>query len=288
MTTNEYSSVLDEASRTIGSLLWQLWHHQGYNSPIGQPIRKVLNIARDAAMTDEQVAAAKRYGETLLSRMPTAATPPAPVEARPDSIWAMMSGPMSGTLHKTTDDEKVADGWKAVGIDVTEYVPRASIAPVEAVQAPAGLTNEHVRLSLLQGGLIVGEHNTNLVADALRKLLCAPAVADSGGKYAMHVGNSQQTDACAVPEKSESRSKSKVKPAVIHSLATFDQMPDSAYIDVHVVAGLFDVALQTIWRRARIGVLPKPRKFGGSTRWNVGELRAVLSGNPGPDKEKKK
>ena len=67
-------------------------------------------------------------------------------------------------------------------------------------------------------------------------------------------------------------------PRVIPALATFDQMPASACVDVHVVAGLFHIATQTVWRRARAGELPKPRKFGGSTRWNVGELRAVLTG----------
>lgn len=99
MTTNEYTSVLDEASRTIGSLLWQLWNHQGRNSPIGQPIREVLNIAPDAAMTDEQVAAAKRYGKSIARPPAATPTPPAPMEAVPFQArvqpWLMKCfGPM--------------------------------------------------------------------------------------------------------------------------------------------------------------------------------------------------
>ena len=60
----------------------------------------------------------------------------------------------------------------------------------------------------------------------------------------------------------------------------FDVLPDAAYVDVHVVAALFGCKVPTIWARLRRCQLPKPRKFGSHTRWNVGELR-VLLGNEG-------
>lgn len=44
-----------------GALLWVLWHHQGGNSPVGQPIRTVLGIGRFDRLTDDQVADAKRW-----------------------------------------------------------------------------------------------------------------------------------------------------------------------------------------------------------------------------------
>ncbi|MBS1208775.1 MAG: transcriptional regulator [Proteobacteria bacterium] len=59
-------------------------------------------------------------------------------------------------------------------------------------------------------------------------------------------------------------------------LTDFDQLPNAAHVDVHVVAGLFGCKVPTIWARLRKGELPKPRKFGSHTRWNVGELRTAL------------
>lgn len=61
------------------------------------------------------------------------------------------------------------------------------------------------------------------------------------------------------------------------ALAAFDSLPDSAHVDVRVVAGIFGCAVPTAWRRAAVGMIPKPHKFGSSTRWNVGELRAALA-----------
>lgn len=43
------------------ALLWVLWHHQGGNSPVGQPIRTVLGMGRFDRLTDEQIAAAKEW-----------------------------------------------------------------------------------------------------------------------------------------------------------------------------------------------------------------------------------
>jgi predicted DNA-binding transcriptional regulator AlpA len=60
------------------------------------------------------------------------------------------------------------------------------------------------------------------------------------------------------------------------ALANFDTLPDSAHIDVRAVAGLFGCSVPTVYRRARAKQIPAPRKFGSSTRWNVGEIRGAL------------
>ncbi|MGF6757267.1 putative DNA-binding transcriptional regulator AlpA [Paraburkholderia sp. GAS42] len=64
------------------------------------------------------------------------------------------------------------------------------------------------------------------------------------------------------------------------TLKNFDSLPNAAGVDVQTVAALCGCSVATTWERARRGALPKPRKIGGSTRWNVGELRAVLTGEP--------
>lgn len=65
---------------------------------------------------------------------------------------------------------------------------------------------------------------------------------------------------------------------VSQSLSTFDSLPDTAYVRVSTVAGLFDCSAVTIWRKAREGSFPKPKKLSARiTGWNVGELRAALA-----------
>lgn len=64
---------------------------------------------------------------------------------------------------------------------------------------------------------------------------------------------------------------------ITKDLAEFDQLPNAAHVDVHVVAGLFGCRVATVWARLRKDELPKPRKFGSHTRWNVGELRVALN-----------
>lgn len=61
------------------------------------------------------------------------------------------------------------------------------------------------------------------------------------------------------------------------ALQQFDQLPDAAHVDVRTVAGLFGISVPTVWRHTRSGKLPAPRKIGAATRWNVAELRALLS-----------
>lgn len=62
-------------------------------------------------------------------------------------------------------------------------------------------------------------------------------------------------------------------------LIGFDDLPTAAHVDVRVVAGLFGCKVPTIWARLRKNELPKPKKFGSHTRWNVGQLRQALKGD---------
>ena len=66
-------------------------------------------------------------------------------------------------------------------------------------------------------------------------------------------------------------------PLLPRALQQFDQLPDAAHVDVRTVAGLFGISVPTVWRHTRSGKLPAPRKIGAATRWNVAELRALLS-----------
>lgn len=66
----------------------------------------------------------------------------------------------------------------------------------------------------------------------------------------------------------------------LQDLKNFDNLPDAAHVDVNVVAAIFGCKPPTVWVRVRRGKLPAPRKFCAHTRWNVGELRKVLRGEP--------
>lgn len=58
----------------------------------------------------------------------------------------------------------------------------------------------------------------------------------------------------------------------------FDELPGSAQVPARTLAALLDVSEVTIWRWAKAGKLPSPRKLGSNTtRFNVGEVREALS-----------
>ena len=62
------------------------------------------------------------------------------------------------------------------------------------------------------------------------------------------------------------------------ALKNFDALPDAANVRDKVVAGLWGCSIPTVWRMARDGRLPRPRKLSDRvTAWNVGELRAALN-----------
>lgn len=62
------------------------------------------------------------------------------------------------------------------------------------------------------------------------------------------------------------------------ALKNFDSLPDSANVRAPVVAALFGISAATVWRKAKDGKLPAPRRISDRvTVWNVGELRASLN-----------
>lgn len=56
----ELAALLRERDTLRAVALLALYHHQGGFSPVGQPIRRALGIGQFDAMTDEQLAIAKR------------------------------------------------------------------------------------------------------------------------------------------------------------------------------------------------------------------------------------
>ncbi len=68
------------------------------------------------------------------------------------------------------------------------------------------------------------------------------------------------------------------KATIPEALANFDQLPDSAYIRLPVMKGLFGVSAASIWRGTKQGVFPKAIKLTErTTAWNVGLVRAALA-----------
>lgn len=65
-------------------------------------------------------------------------------------------------------------------------------------------------------------------------------------------------------------------------LKNFDTLPDTANVRQPVVEALFACSSATIWRWAKAGIIPAPRKIAPRvTVWNVGELRAALKNRGG-------
>jgi predicted DNA-binding transcriptional regulator AlpA len=66
--------------------------------------------------------------------------------------------------------------------------------------------------------------------------------------------------------------------AIPDALANFDQLPDSAYIRLPVMIGLFGISSASIWRGVKNQSIPTPVKLTErTTAWNVGLVRADLA-----------
>ncbi|AAZ97957.1 Possible Transcriptional Regulator [Thiobacillus denitrificans ATCC 25259] len=64
----------------------------------------------------------------------------------------------------------------------------------------------------------------------------------------------------------------------MNGIQNLDAMPDCGFVAVRSLAAWLGVSQVTVWRWAKAGRLPAPRKLGkGTTRWNVGEVRAALA-----------
>jgi prophage regulatory protein len=60
------------------------------------------------------------------------------------------------------------------------------------------------------------------------------------------------------------------------AFASFDQLPDSAYVRAPTVCALFNISNATVWRWVAAKRLPTPKKLGPqTTAWQVGDLRAT-------------
>ena len=72
--------------------------------------------------------------------------------------------------------------------------------------------------------------------------------------------------------------KSKLTQAIPEALANFDQLPDSAYIRLPVMKGLYGVSAASIWRGVKNSTIPKPVKLTErTTAWSVKLVRAALA-----------
>ncbi len=79
-------------------------------------------------------------------------------------------------------------------------------------------------------------------------------------------------------QKAIASSTVRTQASIPNALANFDTLPNAANVRDKVVAGLFGCSVPTVWRMARDGRLPRPRKLSERvTAWNVGELRAALN-----------
>jgi predicted DNA-binding transcriptional regulator AlpA len=72
--------------------------------------------------------------------------------------------------------------------------------------------------------------------------------------------------------------KSELTQTIPEALANFDKLPDSAYIRLPVMKGLYGVSAASIWRGVKNLTIPKPSKLTErTTAWNVGQVRAALA-----------
>lgn len=68
------------------------------------------------------------------------------------------------------------------------------------------------------------------------------------------------------------------KATIPKGLENFDQSPNSAYIRLPIIIGLYGVSAATIWRGVKNGTIPKPVNLTKrTTAWNVGLVRADLA-----------
>lgn len=84
-----------------------------------------------------------------------------------------------------------------------------------------------------------------------------------------------ETDGRKVIKTAEQKRAAKQQ-RITNTLARWDSLPDDADARVVTVAAIFDCSVPTIWRWAKVGILPKPYKVSPQmTAWKVGEIRAA-------------
>lgn len=76
--------------------------------------------------------------------------------------------------------------------------------------------------------------------------------------------------------------KSELTRPIPEALAQFDNLPNSAYIRLPVMKGLYGVSAASIWRGVKNNTIPKPSKLSERcTAWNVGQVRVSLAEKAG-------
>lgn len=60
-------------------------------------------------------------------------------------------------------------------------------------------------------------------------------------------------------------------------VSRFGELPDDAFVSPGVIAYLEECSMPTLYRRVAAGLLPAPRRIGGSSRIRVGDYRKVLA-----------
>jgi len=76
--------------------------------------------------------------------------------------------------------------------------------------------------------------------------------------------------------------KSVLNRSIPDALANFDQLPDSAYIRLPVMIGLFGISAASIWRGVKNQSIPNPVKLTErTTAWNVRLVREALAAKVG-------
>lgn len=70
-----------------------------------------------------------------------------------------------------------------------------------------------------------------------------------------------------------------ITPRQARTLASFEQLPDSALIDFQITSILIDRSIPSLWRDVKAGRLPRPTYVGPkSPRLRVGTVRARMKG----------
>lgn len=95
-------SIVDPQMLTgsaLAAIAWVLYHHQGGNSPIGQPLRFALGLGANEPLPDYLQRAAKRYGES--------------VGAADERRYAVRLAPMDGValIAAERQRQKDVEGW---------------------------------------------------------------------------------------------------------------------------------------------------------------------------------
>ena len=72
--------------------------------------------------------------------------------------------------------------------------------------------------------------------------------------------------------------KNEVSQTIPEALVNFDKLPDSAYVRLPVMCGLYGVSSASIWRGVKKLTIPTPIKLTErTTAWNVGLIRKSLA-----------